>query len=372
MEGAAQELTGVFGDAYRGKSVLVTGHTGFKGSWLSHWLVALGARVTGYSAYVPSHPSAFEVTGLERNVTHIEGDVRDEAALRRAFEAARPDVVFHLAAQPIVRASYAEPKRTFDVNVGGTVNVLECLRALPGTRAAVLITSDKCYENVEWVWGYRETDRLGGEDPYSASKAAAEVAAHAYVRSFFRDEASTRIATARAGNVIGGGDWALDRIVPDCFRAWSAGREVVLRNPRATRPWQHVLEPLSGYLWLGAQLLDGREHGEAFNFGPAAGFDRSVEEVVRGLARHWPGAAWRVEAPPDGRPESTLLKLSIDKAMARLAWQPTLGFEETLAATAAWYRAHEERGRDMALFTRRQIDEFAATAAKAGARWALG
>ena len=261
------------GDIYADRRVLVTGHTGFKGSWLALWLHELGANVTGLSLPPNTKPSHFELIGLKELLLHIEGDIRDLKIVKRAFDAANPQIVFHLAAQPLVRDSCDNPKGTFDTNIGGTVNILEAIRQCPSVKAVVVITSDKCYENKEWVWGYRENDALGGHDPYSASKGATEIVCSAYHRSFFDKNGCgphLGFATARAGNVIGGGDWANDRIIPDCIRALSQGEPISIRNPNATRPWQHVLDPLSGYLLLAKRLLDDPDHFcGAWNFGPA-------------------------------------------------------------------------------------------------------
>jgi CDP-glucose 4,6-dehydratase len=362
----------VFDSVYKGKKVLVTGHTGFKGSWLALWLTHLGAKVVGYSAYLPSDPCNFDVLGLKDRTTHIEGDVRDLEKLRAAFKKHRPDMVFHLAAQSLVKRSYEEPRLTFETNLMGTVNVLECIRSAPSVMAAVVITSDKCYRNVEWVWGYRENDALGGDDPYSASKGCAELAAHAYIASFFGPGGGkARVATTRAGNVIGGGDWAKDRIIPDCVRAWSKGKEPEVRNPEATRPWQHVLEPLSGYLWLGADLYaSGRLHGEAFNFGP----DQKVKEPVRALIeeflKHWGKAGWRhVKAKKEVK-EATLLKLSCDKALSMLDWSAALDFQETVRLTAEWYKAYYGGRSDIRGLALKQIDFYAARARGRGLPWA--
>jgi CDP-glucose 4,6-dehydratase len=270
--------------AFAGRRVLVTGHTGFKGAWLSLWLQRLGAEVMGYALPPPTDPSLFELAKLARRLDHVVGDVRDLDALLTAFDRHAPEVVFHLAAQPLVLRSYREPKETFDTNVGGTVNVLEAVRRTPSVKAVVVVTSDKCYENREWVFGYREDDAMGGHDPYSASKGAAELVTAAYRRSFFAPDASTRVvglASARAGNVIGGGDFADDRILPDALRAVQAGKPLLVRNPGSTRPWQHVLDPLAGYLLLATRLLDdpGR-YAEAFNFGPDLSGVSSVRELV--------------------------------------------------------------------------------------------
>ena len=299
------------------------------------------STVCGFADCVPTSPSHFEAMHLEQHVQDMRGDIRDRDAVVRAMKEFRPDVVFHLAAQALVRKSYEDAPLTFEANMLGTLNMLEAVRQCPSVEAAVFITSDKCYRNDEWVWGYRETDHLGGDDPYSASKGCAEIIAHSYFKSFFKD--GPACATVRAGNVIGGGDWAADRIVPDCARAWAAGQAVQIRSPWATRPWQLVLEPLSGYLWLGAHLLGARKgpfetRGEAYNFGPAANVNNTVAEVVEALALHWPGFRSEMDkAGQAGMKECTLLKLCCDKALAHLGWKATLTFEETIRFTAEWY-----------------------------------
>ena len=355
-----------FESAYAGRRVFVTGHTGFKGSWLSEWLLSFGAHVTGYSLPPPTEPSLFVQLGLEQRLEHIEADIRDLPALKTAIADSAPDFVFHLAAQPLVRLSYAEPVETYAVNVIGTVNVLEALRSLGKRCAAVMITTDKCYENREWVHGYREEDPLGGHDPYSSSKAAAEIAISAYRRSFFSDdEAPVAVASARAGNVIGGGDWALDRIVPDCMRSLAAGEPIGIRNPSATRPWQHVLEPLSGYLTLGAALSDAepRTRGQAasaFNFGPGLEANRPVSDLVAHVLRAWPGTivnAAEARAPH----EAHLLNLATDKAFHLLGWEPAWNFEEAVAKTVHWYREAANlsgRADEIAELTRAQIRDY--------------
>jgi len=368
---------GLFGGRFKDKRVLVTGHTGFKGSWLALWLTALGADVAGYSAYLPSTPCNFSVLQLKDRVRDFQGDVRDQARLKEVFEAVEPEIVFHLAAQPIVRRSFAMPKLTFDTNVGGTVNVLESIRQCPQVQAAVIITSDKCYQNLEWTWGYRENDRLGGDDPYSASKACAEMVVHAYSRSFFQHRPGSpaaSIATTRAGNVIGGGDWAEDRIMPDCMRAWSAGRSLIVRHPKATRPWQHVLEPLSGYLCLGADLLkSNRCHGEAFNFGPDPHINPSVGELIAQARRCWETGRWEMEANnARGKNESTLLKLCCDKAQQVLGWRATLTLKETVAMTVEWYRRFYDQVGDMSSFSTDQIERYITLAGDRGIAWAAG
>lgn len=360
-----------FDDAYRGKRVLVTGHTGFKGSWLAFWLIKLGAEVAGFSIDIPSQPSNFELLGLDKSIDHRVGDVRNADQLAEAIDAFRPDIIFHLAAQALVRRSYADPAGTFTTNVMGMVNLLDCVRARPWIETVVLITSDKAYRNNEWCWGYRESDALGGHDPYSSSKSSADLIAQSYFYSYFQDS-PTKLAITRAGNVIGGGDWADDRIVPDCIRAWSRGDRVEIRSPLATRPWQHALEPLGGYLWLGAQLQNGLEgiNREAFNFGPAATVDQTVEQLLAEMSRYWPSAAWGVPKGHElsGR-EATLLKLSCDKALFHLNWTAAMDFTETVAFTAEWYRNWHNRGEDIAAFTDRQIDAYCALAQGRGAPW---
>jgi len=357
---------------YRNKRVLVTGHTGFKGSWLCAWLHHLGADVAGYSVDVPTRPSHFEILELRDNLQHHEGDIRDRNQLKAVITRFEPDILFHLAAQPLVRKSLREPVETFETNVLGTVNVLEEIRECRSVRAAVFVTSDKCYRNYEWPWGYRETDMLGGKDPYSASKACAELIITSYHESFFRNRIA--IASTRAGNVIGGGDWADDRIIPDAVRAWSERQPVTVRSPKATRPWQHVLEPLGGYLWLGHGLLEGKQQvaGEAFNFGPDAGVTASVEELLAAMADYWPEAACAVDIRSDGgQNESTLLKLCCDKALHTMGWKPVLRFEETVKMTATWYRTHYTQGPEQAAKTTMdQVRTYERLAAEREVPWA--
>lgn len=363
----------MFAKTYENRRVLVTGHTGFKGSWLCSWLLELGAQVAGFSLNVPTVPSNFEAIRLRERLAHFDGDIRDRGALSRVMEAFKPDMIFHLAAQSLVRLSFADPILTFETNALGTLNVLECLRQWAQPLVGVIITSDKCYQNQEWTWGYRENDVLGGDDPYSASKACAELIFRAYDRSYYQSGEKLRVATTRAGNVVGGGDWAPDRIVPDCMRAWSQGRPALIRQPQATRPWQHVLEPLSGYLWLGAKLWQGQDSlgGESFNFGPVANTNQSVIELVSSLARHWPGAKWEVPPQvPGAHRESTLLKLCCDKALNRLAWQPVLSLSETTRLTAAWYRTYYEQGvTEVSKLASQQIEEYTGRAAAQGLAW---
>ncbi len=329
----------MFNQAYEGRRVFITGHTGFKGSWLSAWLVSLGAEVAGFSNAVPTQPSLFDTIGLEQHMLDIRADVRNFADLNKAIHDFKPHIIFHLAAQALVQTSYEQPVNTFETNTIGTLNVLEAVRNASFVQALVCITSDKCYQNNEWVFGYREDDKLGGHDPYSASKACAEIVAQSYFASYFKD--GPACATVRAGNVIGGGDWAKDRIIPDCARAWANGEAVHIRNPWATRPWQHVLEPLSGYLWLGAKLLlQEIKHGESYNFGPAAHINATVAEVVDALKLHWPKFTSIMHEASQDKYECNLLKLCCDKALAHLQWRAVYDFEECIRSTAEWYRAY--------------------------------
>ena len=362
---------GMFGGLYAGKRVFVTGHTGFKGSWLCEWLLGLGAEVTGYSLQPPTQPALFEQLGLVGRLRHIVGDIRDLPGLSRALTEARPDFVFHLAAQTIVRDSYVKPVETFMVNLMGTVHFLETLRSVSHPCAAVFVTTDKCYENREWVYGYRENDPLGGHDPYSASKATAELAIASYRRSFFQSH-PVRIASARAGNVIGGGDWAADRIVPDCMRALEQGKPIAVRNPKATRPWQHVLEPLSGYLWLGACLAGERKTSldTAFNFGPGHESNRTVVELVTEVLKHWPGR-WQDQSDPNAVHEANLLQLATDKATALLRWAPVWTFPTTIEQTVRWYREAARQPQSIPALTTRQIQLYCTAATQAGLGWAV-
>lgn len=325
---------------YKDKVVLVTGHTGFKGSWLSIWLNSLGAKVVGLSSDIPSNPSNFEASSLDFFIEDHRIDIRESEKVTELILEKKPDFVFHLAAQSLVRSSYLSPLETLNVNAIGTANILESLRKLRKKVIAIMITSDKAYDNLEWVWGYRETDRLGGKDPYSASKGMAELAIKAYVESYFMSsENDVRIGIARAGNVIGGGDWASDRIVPDCVKAWSKGIVVDVRKPKATRPWQHVLEPLSGYLLLGRFLHDSQElHGQAFNFGPPANQDHSVEQLINLMTEHWDKVCWNDVSQGSQFHEAGLLKLNCDKALLALKWEPSLSFVETVKMTVDWYK----------------------------------
>ena len=326
--------------AFRGKRVLVTGHTGFKGSWLALWLSELGAEVTGYALPPKQNEDHFNLLGLDKRIRHVEGDIRDGEHFSRVCLDSKPEFIFHLAAQSLVRLSYENPKATFETNILGSVNVLESSRILPSLKALVFITSDKCYRNMEWVWGYRENDELGGRDPYSASKASAEIVFAAYQDSFFDKQTDLGAATTRAGNVIGGGDWALDRIVPDCFQALRENKPILIRSPNATRPWQHVLEPLSGYLLLAAKLAqEPKRYGGSWNFGPSSNATHTVEDLARGIIQRWGSGRLVIDASSDLPHEACLLQLSIDKAVHHLGWHPRWNFDQTLTHTVSWYRA---------------------------------
>ena len=346
-QGSLETLVNPDPSFWRGRRVLLTGHTGFKGSWLALWLLELGAKVTGVALAPETEPSLFAQLELDQRPGHCLGDIRDAALLSELVAESRPEVVLHLAAQPLVRRSYAEPTATWATNVMGTIHLLEALRRLEEPCAAVMITTDKVYRNNEWLYGYRENDPLGGHDPYSSSKAAAELAIASWRASFCGNQPhqspQLRIASARAGNVIGGGDWAADRIVPDAMRALAAGEPIAVRNPEATRPWQHVLEPLGGYLRLAEALAtDPQPPCEAFNFGPQLESNRPVRDLVATMLSHWPGK-WLDQSDPNAPHEAGLLHLQIDKAHHRLGWQPRWGYATTIARTVGWYRAVHER-----------------------------
>ncbi len=369
----SSSLINLFYDCYRGKRVIVTGHTGFKGSWLTTWLLKLGAEVVGVSKDIPTQPAMFEELGLASRIRHLQADIRDLGVMCELFRDSQPDFVFHLAAQAIVSTSYSDPVETMTTNVMGTMNILEALRRLERSCVAVLVTSDKCYDNVEWVWGYRETDRLGGKDVYSGSKGAAELIIKSYVHSFFQNGHPVRLAIGRAGNVIGGGDWARDRIVVDYMRAWNEGRTVEIRSPQATRPWQHVLEPLSGYLALGQAVVQQPQlHGEAFNFGPRAEQNRTVAELLGDLGLHWglatPDEAFRVTANIPFH-EAGLLKLNCDKALFHLKWEPNLSYAETIRLVGDWYTAFYRKRADMYAMTVEQIAAYECMGAERNRVW---
>lgn len=366
IRSSAMEELGMtfFDDIYRGKRVLITGHTGFKGSWLALWLKELGAVVTGAAlpaATVPNHWGIIRCNNVEHHI-----DIRDPETLAALVKSVQPEMVFHLAAQSLVRRSYREPLETWSTNVMGTANLIEACRKTNSVKAMVVVTTDKCYENQGWPWGYRENDRLGGHDPYSASKAGTELVAASYRSAFFDSIESPLLATARAGNVIGGGDWADDRLIPDIVRAVGAGRSLEIRSPRATRPWQHVLDCLSGYLMLGENLLKGRkEFAQAWNFGPEVASNRTVAEVLESLKESWPEMQWHKSDKTQPH-EANWLYLDSSKANTILKWRPTWHFEETLGATADWYRAWLEFGRAS---SEKQIAIYAEDAKRANAQW---
>lgn len=358
MSGEAPELAperGVDPGFWRGRSVLLTGHTGFKGAWMALWLQSLGAEVTGLSLGVPTEPSLYELARVGEGMRSIEADVRDRGAVAQAIAQAAPEIVIHMAAQSLVRRSFADPGETYATNVMGTVNVLDVLRTNgPGVRAMVNVTSDKCYENREWEWGYRETEPMGGHDPYSSSKGCAELVTAAFRLSFFSDPEGPRVASARAGNVIGGGDWGEDRLVPDIMRAALAGEEVRVRNPNSIRPWQHVLNPLAGYLVLAQALCDSAENAGAWNFGPPERDARAVEWIVARAGELWPGRVRPAQDPGPHPHEARFLKLDSSRARSRLGWRPLLGLDAAMEATVAWYR-ELDGGADMRAVTLAQI-----------------
>jgi CDP-glucose 4,6-dehydratase len=360
--------------ALKGKSVLVTGHTGFKGAWLTAWLKLLGANVIGIALNPPTAPSHFDVANMKKGMVDLRLDIRNYQELENAIVKAQPDFVFHLAAQSLVGQSYENPIETWSVNVLGTLHVLESLRKLEKTCAAIMVTSDKCYDNIEWTWGYRESDALGGSDPYSASKAAAEIAIKSYVKSYFPSSTSNvRIASVRAGNVIGGGDWAENRIVPDFISAWSSGELFNLRNPGSTRPWQHVLEPLSGYISLAIDLLNKPElHGEPFNFGPHELNSYSVLQLVNQMSLQLDQVALKKNQISNNAPyESSLLKLNCDKALHYLRWHAVLDFDETVSMTTDWYKSYISDPDKISVKTNEQILHYMKLANESGLSWAL-
>jgi CDP-glucose 4,6-dehydratase len=368
----------MFRNCFQNKRVLVTGNTGFKGAWLTVWLHQMGARVAGISKDVPTDPSLFRELELDKKIDHHFADIRDGESISKLFKETQPDFVFHLAAQPIVSVSYDDPVATFETNVIGTANILEALRTLQKPCKAVMITSDKCYDNVEWVWGYREHDTLGGKDPYSGSKAAAELVIKTYFHSYFKKpDSNIKLVTVRAGNVIGGGDWALNRIVPDCVRAWSRQQAVRVRNPDSTRPWQHVLEPLSGYL-RAAQVLEENHvpvHGEPFNFGPNADQNHTVLELLGTIGKYW-DFDFREEhfaiENKEGFHEAGLLKLNCDKALFYLQWKPVLDFTQTGFFTGSWYNEYyNKKDTNMFAFTVEQINKYVCLAKEKSVAWAL-
>lgn len=364
----------MFSSIYTNKKVLVTGHTGFKGSWLTTWLVKLGANVVGVSKDIPTDPSMFEELKLKDKIKHYFEDIRDLDKMIEIISNEKPDFLFHLAAQPIVSTSYSDPIETISSNVMGTANILEALKTSNNKCTAIIITSDKAYDNVEQVWGYKEDDKMGGKDIYSGSKGAAELIIKSYYYSFFKAEnCNVKLAIGRAGNVIGGGDWAKDRIVVDCMLAWSKGEVVEIRAPKATRPWQHVLEPLSGYLNLGAQLYtDNSLHGEAFNFGPRAEQNHTVEDLLIDLSKYWDfkdvNNAYKVTGDIPFH-EAGLLKLNCDKALFYLKWQANLEYKDTIRFTSEWYYDFYKKEKNILDKTLEQIEEYENMAKEKGLKW---
>ncbi|MBC8185059.1 CDP-glucose 4,6-dehydratase [candidate division KSB1 bacterium] len=343
---------------YNNKKVLITGHTGFKGSWLSIWLKMMGAKIVGYALEPYTERDNFVVTKLEYKITHIVSDVRDYQNLLNVFTKYEPEFVFHLAAQPLVRESYVNPKETYDVNIGGTVNVLECCRLTESVKVIINVTTDKCYENKEWIWGYRENYRLGGYDPYSSSKAGSEIVTAAYRQSFFNPEKVSEhgkgLASVRAGNVIGGGDWQTDRLIPDCIGSLEKYEPVIIRNPSAVRPWQHVLEPLFGYLLLAEKMFENPgQYCEAWNFGPEEGSMKPVGEIADLVIQNWGKGSWQDQPEKNAPHETGILKLDISKAKTFLKWKPVWKIEKAVRKTIDWYKSYKEK--DMYQFCEEQI-----------------
>lgn len=364
-------MRNLFNNTYEGRTVLVTGHTGFKGSWLTLWLTQMGAKVVGYSIDVPTTPSHHEL--METGAKSIFGDILDKEKLQKTIEEYQPEIIFHLAAQPIVRTSYLDPVNTIETNVMGTVNVLESARKVKSVKAVVCVTSDKCYHNKEHMWGYREEDALGGKDPYSASKGAAEIVAHSYLHSFFnpadyRVKHTTLIATVRAGNVIGGGDWGADRLIPDIVRAVEVGKKVSIRNPLSTRPWQHVLEPLSGYLAIGGKLFAGEaEFSGAWNFGPSDSANITVDEVLRISKMYWDKIDYQSETPKEQFHEANLLMLDSTKARRNLNWKNVWNHNDSIERTIKWYKNYtEEKG----VSSKEDLKDYIHDAKKLSVNWA--
>ena len=365
----------MFDNIYKGKKIIITGHTGFKGSWLSTWLISLGADVVGISKDIPTSPSMFVELGIEEKLTHYIADICNLDHIKKIIDKEQPDFVFHLAAQALVSVSYENPTETMLTNVIGTMNVLEGMRNTKKKCQIILITSDKCYDNVEWVWGYRELDKLGGRDIYSGSKGAAELVIKSYISSFFQNkELNIAIGICRAGNVIGGGDWAKDRLVVDCMRSWNEGNPVEIRSPDATRPWQHVLEPLSGYLSLGMALSKSIElHGEAFNFGPRSKKNYTVCELLIDLSKYWNFKhKSEVFTVVDRIPfhEAELLMLNCDKALFHLDWEANLDYKDTIKFTSEWYYEYYRRNVNLYDLTLKQVRDYEKMAQERHLLWA--
>ena len=364
-------MQSLFSGIYKDKTVLVTGHTGFKGSWLCFWLKQMGAKVVGYSLEAPTNPNHFELLNLD--ITSIKGNIKDLEHLNTVFQTYKPDIVFHLAAQALVKYSYENPIETYETNVMGTLKVFEACKNA-NTKAIVNITSDKAYENREWIWGYRETDRLGGYDPYSSSKGCADILTNSYRNSFFNPKDykkthNTLLASCRAGNVIGGGDWAKDRLITDIMVSISQNKKVEIRNPNATRPWQHVLEPLSGYLYIGQKLLEEKvEFAEAWNFGPSDEGSITVEEVVQNVKKHWDKIDYEINQAPNQLHEANLLKLDCTKANTILKWKDVWDSETTFEKTVKWYKDYYENNKE--ILTQSDLESYIADAKAKNIEWA--
>ena len=344
---------------FKNKTIIITGHTGFKGSWLTIWLKTLGANIVGISKDVPTKPSLFEEAKLKKGIIDIRMDLRDLSQLNKIFRKYKPDYIFHLAAQSLVKESYNFPIKTFQSNTIGTLNVLECIRNLNKKCISILITSDKSYKNLELKRGYKENDILGGKDPYSASKASAELVIQSYINSFFNSVSNDKlIAIARAGNVIGGGDWSKNRLIPDCVKAWSKNKNAIVRNPKSTRPWQHVLEAIRGYLDLAIKLKKNNKlHGEAFNFGPKTSQNKKVVELIKQTKKNWEEIKWKINKTPQLKFESKLLKLNSNKAKKKLNWIPILRFSESVEMVISWYKKYYYEGnKDIFEFSKEQLN----------------
>ncbi|ACN98560.1 CDP-glucose 4,6-dehydratase [Sulfurihydrogenibium azorense Az-Fu1] len=367
----------LFNGVYKNKRVLITGHTGFKGSWMALWLKEMGAHIIGYSLDPPTNPSLFETLKLEKEIIHIVGDVRDEKKLKETFKKYQPEIVIHMAAQPLVRYSYINPKETYETNVIGTLNVFEAVRETDSVKVIINVTSDKCYQNKEWVYGYRENDPMGGYDPYSSSKGCAELLTTAYRNSFFNPEGygkthSVALASVRAGNVIGGGDWAADRLIPDCIRSLSKKEKIYIRNPQAIRPWQYILEPLSGYLWLGALLwINPTKYSEGWNFGPDDENILTVEDIVKKVIHLWGEGEYEVILDKKFY-ESKLLKLDTSKARFYLKWRPVYNIEIALKETVNWYKEYFNNPENIYNYTLKQLYNYINSAKKENLIWATG
>jgi CDP-glucose 4,6-dehydratase len=345
-------------DCFNGKKVFITGHTGFKGTWMTFFLSQIGADVKGYALEPETNPSHFKLLGLEKKIHNVFADIRDKERLTKEIQSFQPEFVIHMAAQALVKRSYNDPVTNFETNVMGSVNLMEAVRLTPSVRSLVYITSDKCYDNKEWIWGYRETDRLGGHDPYSASKAAAEIAFDAYSRSYFHSNPKLGYASTRAGNVIGGGDWSADRIIPDCIRAIESNKPILLRNPKATRPWQHVIEPISGYLLLAYQLYkDPSKYIGSWNFGPPSTQVRTVHEVTKSIIDNFGKGSIEIEGNQNNQHEAMLLQLNCDKAHQLLNWYPRWDVNKTLKATSEWYKNFLD-GNNVEEMTKKQLKEY--------------